>query len=150
MNKPGLIMIFLMTPLSFASANEIDSLLAGYRNDGAAEFSAVRGKLIWTTPRNIDGEQRACSSCHTADPVASGKHVKTGKPIEPNAVVTACQQACPSDAITFGNVRDDSADAVQKVKQSEDRAYHALQILNTRSAVTYLAQVRREENEGAH
>ena len=85
MNKPGLIMIFLMTPLSFASANEIDSLLAGYRNDGAAEFSAVRGKLIWTTPRNIDGEQRACSSCHTADPVASGKHVKTDKPIEPIA-----------------------------------------------------------------
>ena len=85
MNKPGMITMLLMTSLSIASANEIDNMLAGYRDDGAAGFSAVRGKLLWTTARIIDGEQRACSSCHTADPVAPGKHVKTGKPIEPMA-----------------------------------------------------------------
>ncbi len=96
------------------------------------------------------GVMEKCSFCVQRIETVRQPAKDAGKPIAPNAVVTACQQACPSDAITFGNVRDASSDAVQKVKQSEDRAYHALQILNTRSAVTYLAQVRREENEGAH
>ena len=73
-----------------------------------------------------------------------------GEVIADGAVVTACQQACASGAITFGNVKDTSSEAVQKQKQGEDRAYRSLQILNTRPAVTYLAQVRRDENEGAH
>ena len=34
--------------------------------------------------------------------------------------------------------------------QGDERSYHTMQILNTRSAITYLAQVRREKNEGAH
>ena len=63
-------------------------------------------------------------------------------------LLTACQQTCPSDAITFGNVRDQDSQAVKLAKEAGDRAYHALQILNTRSAVTYLAQVRRDENGG--
>jgi hypothetical protein len=83
---PGLIGILLMSSLSIASASEIDSMLAGYRDQGATGFSAERGKLLWTSTRLIDGEERACSSCHTADPVARGKHVKTGKPIEPIAL----------------------------------------------------------------
>jgi len=70
--------------------------------------------------------------------------------IPDGAVQTACQQACPSMAISFGNARDESSEVVQVAKQAENRAYHALQILNTRSAVTYLAQVRREKSEGAH
>ena len=86
MKTNSLIAMSLMTSLSIASASDIDSLLAGYRTDGAAGFSAERGKLLWTRPHIIDGEQRACSSCHTADPVARGKHVKTGKPIEPIAL----------------------------------------------------------------
>ena len=86
MNTTGLIAMSLLTSLSIASASDIDSLLDSYRSDGAAGFSAERGKLLWTRTHTIDGEQRACSSCHTADPVARGKHVKTGKPIEPIAV----------------------------------------------------------------
>ena len=83
---PFLIGILLMTSLSIASASDIDSMLASYRDEGATDFSAVRGKLLWTSTRLIDGEERACSSCHTADPVARGRHVKTGKTIEPIAV----------------------------------------------------------------
>jgi cytochrome c peroxidase len=83
---PFLIGILLMTSLSIASASDIDSMLASYRDEGATGFSAERGKLLWTSTRLIDGEERACSSCHTADPVARGRHVKTGKTIEPIAV----------------------------------------------------------------
>ena len=96
------------------------------------------------------GVMEKCSFCVQRIETARQPAKDAGKNIAPDAVVTACQQACPSDAITFGNIRDTSSAAAQKAKKGEDRAYHALQELNTRSAVTYLAQVRREENEGAH
>ena len=65
-------------------------------------------------------------------------------------VVTACQQACPSGAIEFGNVRDKSSVAAQVASRADERAYHALQELNARPAVTYLAQVKRDKTEGVH
>jgi molybdopterin-containing oxidoreductase family iron-sulfur binding subunit len=61
--------------------------------------------------------------------------------IADGAVQTACQQTCPSSAIQFGNLRDD-ASAVSK-KADSKRSYHALHVLNTRPAVTYLSKVVR-------
>jgi molybdopterin-containing oxidoreductase family iron-sulfur binding subunit len=57
-------------------------------------------------------------------------------------VQTACQRACPTHAITFGNLRDD-ASAVSKKSANEERGYAALEHLNTRPAITYLAKVDR-------
>lgn len=54
-------------------------------------------------------------------------------------VVTACAQACPSEAIVFGNMLDPDS-RVAKL-QSGHRGYHILEDLNTRPAVTYLAKV---------
>jgi molybdopterin-containing oxidoreductase family iron-sulfur binding subunit len=53
---------------------------------------------------------------------------------------TACAQACPSDAIVFGNARDGSS-RVAQLKQ-DPRGYHVLEDLNVRPAVTYLAKVQ--------
>ena len=54
-------------------------------------------------------------------------------------VVTACQQACPSGAIVFGNVSDPGS-RVAKAKE-DHRGYHVLEEINVRSSVTYLARV---------
>jgi len=54
-------------------------------------------------------------------------------------VVTACQQACPSGAIVFGNVND-SGSRVARAKE-DHRGYHVLEETNVRSSVTYLARV---------
>ncbi len=54
-------------------------------------------------------------------------------------VVTACQQACPSGAIVFGNVND-AGSRVATAKE-DHRGYHVLEELNVRSSVTYLARV---------
>jgi Fe-S-cluster-containing dehydrogenase component len=56
-------------------------------------------------------------------------------------VVTACQQACPSGAIIFGNVSDPAS---RVVKAKEDhREYHVLEETNVRPSITYLAKVLR-------
>lgn len=47
-----------------------------------AGFSAARGKAFFNATH---GAQWSCASCHTANPLASGKHAKTGKAIAPLA-----------------------------------------------------------------
>lgn len=56
------------------------------------------------------------------------------------AFQTACEQACPASAITFGNLNDPDS-RVAKLRQSE-RSFLVLQELNVRPSVTYLAKVR--------
>jgi molybdopterin-containing oxidoreductase family iron-sulfur binding subunit len=61
------------------------------------------------------------------------------RPVRDGEFTTACAQACPSDAIVFGNVRDPQS-RVTAIKQ-DPRGYHVLEDVNTRPAVTYLAKV---------
>ena len=92
------------------------------------------------------GVMEKCSFCVQRIEAARQPAKDAGKPIAADAVKTACQQSCPSDAISFGNVRDKSSAPAKRAEQGAKRAYQALQVLNTRSAVTYLGQVRREES----
>jgi len=55
-------------------------------------------------------------------------------------VVTACQQACPSEAIIFGNLNDKNS-LVYKQQQTE-RSYQVLQELNNRPRTHHLAKIR--------
>jgi anaerobic selenocysteine-containing dehydrogenase/Fe-S-cluster-containing dehydrogenase component len=65
-------------------------------------------------------------------------------------VTPACAQTCPSQAIVFGNLRDDKSAAVTFAEENQGRAYHALQVLNTRPGITYLAKVERAGDEESH
>ncbi|MDP2273329.1 MAG: TAT-variant-translocated molybdopterin oxidoreductase [Archangium sp.] len=67
------------------------------------------------------------------------------KKLPDGAVTPACAQACPTQAITFGNINDLES-RVAKLKQSE-RNYELLQELNVRPRTTYLARVRNENEE---
>ena len=61
------------------------------------------------------------------------------RPLQDGEFTTACAQACPSDCIVFGNVRDPGS-RVAKLRQ-DHRGYHVLEDINTRPAITYLAKV---------
>ena len=67
-----------------------------------------------------------------------------GKRAEPTVddfdVVTACQQACPAEAIVFGNLNDKNS-LVYKQQQTE-RSYQVLQELNNRPRTHHLAKIR--------
>lgn len=68
-------------------ADTVDDRLAAYQAEGAAEFSAERGKEMWFKGY-VDaqgGKERSCTSCHTNNARVNGKHAKTGKPIKPMA-----------------------------------------------------------------
>lgn len=50
--------------------------------DEPGSFSAQRGEKLWNMQFTVSGQQRSCTSCHTADPRQAGKHVRTGKAIQ--------------------------------------------------------------------
>lgn len=65
---------------------------------------------------------------------------KENRPIKDGEVRTACQQACPAEAIVFGNLNDQSSEVAKRKKSPLD--YSMLGKLNTRPRTTYLARIR--------
>ncbi|MEO0453919.1 MAG: TAT-variant-translocated molybdopterin oxidoreductase [Verrucomicrobiota bacterium] len=57
-----------------------------------------------------------------------------------DSVQTACQQACPAEAITFGNLQDKNSKVVEV--RERKHAYKLLDYLNTRPRVSYLAKLK--------
>jgi len=64
---------------------------------------------------------------------------------EEDDVVTACESACPADAIEFGNIHESSDHQVRKDHES-GRTTRALAHLNTSPSVAYLTDVRNTDD----
>jgi MoCo/4Fe-4S cofactor protein with predicted Tat translocation signal len=62
------------------------------------------------------------------------------KRIPRDSFTTACAQACPTEAIVFGDIKDPES-RVSKLKQ-QDRNYRLLDYLNIRARTSYLAHIR--------
>ncbi len=95
------------------------------------------------------GVMEKCTFCVQRIAVARQPAKDEGRDIADGEVTPACAQTCPTQAITFGNLKDEKSQVIQKAKDSSARSYHALHVLNTRPAITYLAKVRRG-SEGDH
>jgi hypothetical protein len=84
--KAALVLVMGLAPMA-ARADAVTELLRQYETRGAAKFSAAEGEAFWTRPA-VDaktGETRKCTQCHGEDLRRAGKHVTTGKAIDPLA-----------------------------------------------------------------
>ena len=107
-----------------------------------ADFETTSYKLM----RNPDvtvrsrGVMEKCTYCVQRINQAKMEATADGRKLKDGDIVTACQQACPSQAIVFGDLND-KASRLAKLK-AEPRSYGVLTDLNTRPRTTYLAAVR--------
>jgi molybdopterin-containing oxidoreductase family iron-sulfur binding subunit len=62
-------------------------------------------------------------------------------------IVTACQQACPARAITFGDINDPASAMMRRRDDNKLRNYRALEEINTQPAITYLRDLYREKGK---
>ncbi len=89
------------------------------------------------------GVMEKCTFCVQRINGAKDTARRENRTVRDGEFTVACAQACPSNAITFGNLRD-AESAVAKVR-TIPRAYRLLEHLYTRPAVSYLMSIRRVE-----
>jgi molybdopterin-containing oxidoreductase family iron-sulfur binding subunit len=91
------------------------------------------------------GVMEKCTYCVQRISAAKIEADRENRSIRDGEIVTACQQACPASAITFGNIND-SQSKVAKL-QSDERSYQVLADLNTRPRTKYVAAVMNPNPE---
>jgi molybdopterin-containing oxidoreductase family iron-sulfur binding subunit len=101
----------------------------------------VRNPEVPIRPRGVIEK---CTYCQHRIAEARTQADLEGREIRDGDVETACQRACPTRAITFGDVNDPDS-AVSRAKR-EARNYALLGELGTRPRTTYLARVRAAED----
>ena len=85
------------------------------------------------------GVMEKCSMCVQRIRGAEHRAKLENRPLRPDEFTTACAEACPSRAITFGDAADESWSVTRLIK--DERAYHVFEELNTFTAVVYLKKV---------
>jgi len=92
------------------------------------------------------GVMEKCSFCVQRLQEAKLTAKKAGRPLKDGEARTACQQACPTDAIIFGNVNDKES-AIHKIRheQQKERMFYVLEQIHTLPNVNYLSKIRNAE-----
>jgi molybdopterin-containing oxidoreductase family iron-sulfur binding subunit len=86
------------------------------------------------------GVMEKCTFCVQRIRFAEITAEREQRPIRDGEILTACQAACPSGAIVFGDIN--KADSVVSKWKNEPANYGLLAELNTRPRLTYTAAIR--------
>lgn len=89
------------------------------------------------------GVMEKCTYCTQRIEAAHAAADKDNRPLHDGEVVTACQQACPTKAIVFGDINDPNSEVSRRKR--DGRHYVLLEELGTRPRTTYLARWRDDE-----
>jgi molybdopterin-containing oxidoreductase family iron-sulfur binding subunit len=72
---------------------------------------------------------------------------RENRPVMDNDVRTACQTACPTGAIVFGNLNNPDSEVSKLTKSAGEIAYKVLEEINVRPGVSYSAKVNNSNEE---
>ena len=88
-----------------------------------------------------------CSFCVQRLQESKLKAKKESRPLEDSDLKVACQQACPTNAIVFGNANSQHSAISITRKENPNRQFYVLEQLHVLPNVSYLAKVRNLEEE---
>ena len=113
-----------------------------YSDWDTSSFKLARNPDVTVRSRGV---MEKCTYCVQRINLARVAAKLEDRQIRDGEVLTACQSACPTEAIVFGNINDPQS-AVSRLKASPLN-YPLLAELNTRPRTTYLAIVRNPNTE---
>jgi molybdopterin-containing oxidoreductase family iron-sulfur binding subunit len=114
-----------------------------YADTTTESYKAMRNPEVTVRERGV---MEKCTYCVQRIDRALDEAREAGRPLRDGEAVTACQQACPTRAIVFGDQLDPTA-AVTHLK-AEPQDYALLAELNTRPRTTYLPRYANPRPEG--
>ena len=89
------------------------------------------------------GVMEKCTFCVQRIRAAQNRARLEDRGVQDGEITPACAQACPSEAIVFGDLHDRSSRVAALAR--DPRGYHVLESRNTKPAITYLARVVQGE-----
>ncbi|MBI3014336.1 MAG: molybdopterin-dependent oxidoreductase [Candidatus Tectomicrobia bacterium] len=110
----------------------------------------------WPEPLNLQlnpdvtvrekGVMEKCTFCVQRIRRVEIKAQVEGRAVRDGEIQPACAQACPTEAIVFGDLNDAGSDVSKRAR--DPRRYRALEEINTHPAITYLKRIRVDSEEG--
>lgn len=114
-----------------------------YAGNAPESVQAQRNPDVTVRARGV---MEKCTYCIQRISAARIAAKIAGGTIADGAVKTACQQVCPTGAISFGDVADSASEVVRR--KAGPRNYALLEAANTRPRTTYSARIRSERSDG--
>jgi molybdopterin-containing oxidoreductase family iron-sulfur binding subunit len=108
-----------------------------YQDFNTPTYKLMRNPEVSIRSRGV---MEKCTYCIQRIQYAKIESEKENRSVRDGEIVTACQAACPSDAIVFGDINDPNS-RVSKLK-AQERNYGLLADLNTRPRTTYLGAIK--------
>jgi Fe-S-cluster-containing dehydrogenase component len=136
---------------NWADYNGADSFPDNQRgiiSDATAELNEDLTRMVLNPDVTVRsrGVMEKCSFCVQRLQEGKLNAKKEDRPLKDLEVKTACMQACPTQAIMFGNVNDkDSKISQLRMREQKERKYYVLEELHVLSNVNYLVKVRNTD-----
>jgi molybdopterin-containing oxidoreductase family iron-sulfur binding subunit len=98
------------------------------------------------------GVMEKCSFCVQRTQAGKLQAKMENRQLGGDDVITACAQACPTNAITFSNVNDKTSTVSKIREQNPRRLFYVLEQIHTLPNVSYLAKIRNTQEviKGEH
>ncbi len=129
--------------------NEADSFADNAYSDGRRDDinnDITRMVLNPDVTVRSRGVMEKCSFCVQRLQYAKDTAKKEGRVLRDGEAKTACQTACPTNAIVFGNVNDKESEIYKyrNIDQKE-RVFHVLEEIHTLPNINYLSKIRNTD-----
>jgi MoCo/4Fe-4S cofactor protein with predicted Tat translocation signal len=128
--------------------NQKPMVTEGYMDESVMQMNEDLTRMVLNPDVTVRsrGVIEKCSFCVQRLQESKLNAKKAGDPTLVRNVKVACMQACPTNAISFGNVNDKESD-VYKIRNVEQkhRSFYVMEQLHVLPNVSYLAKVRNTD-----
>lgn len=113
-----------------------------YQDWDTPQYKLMRNPEVSIRSRGV---MEKCTYCTQRISAARIEAEKDGRRVRDGEILTACQSACPANAIIFGDMNDPMSKIAASKKDHRD--YKLLNELNTQPRTTYLAGLKNQNKE---